>query len=87
MTRKQKAKAVPIKDIYPWPKQLKPFGSKLRGPCPIHEDKQEPNFFIYTATNSCYCFRGCGGGDSIWLLMKMKGYDFKEAIDELVDRR
>lgn len=81
MDKKTKAKAVKIEDLYKG--ELKRFGSVLRGLCPFHKDSGTPNFTVYPQTNSCYCFKGCGGGDSIWFYMKLKKVDFKTAIKEL----
>lgn len=34
--------------------------------CPLHNE-EEGSFRIFPNTNSCFCYGGCGGGDSIWL--------------------
>lgn len=82
MDKKKKAKEVRIETLYKG--VLKPYGDKLRGHCPFHEDQRDPNFFIYTKTNSWYCFAGCGGGDVISFAMKMNNTSFKEAIEDLI---
>lgn len=47
--------------------------------CPFHADKS-PSFKIYPKSNKFICF-GCGvRGSPIDFIMKLKGYDFKEAI-------
>lgn len=76
----QKAKTVPIEEIYP--AQLKGTGSILLGLCPFHDD-HEPSFAIYPATNSWYCFAGCGGGDVISFLQKLYNLKFSEALERL----
>lgn len=81
--KKEKAKKVLIETLYPDPDSLKRFGNKLRGVCPFHGDKTNPNFFIYLQTNTWFCFAGCKGGDSISFIMKLKDIDFKEALNEL----
>lgn len=84
MDKKTKAKAVKIEDLYPYKSELRRFGSKLRGRCPFHDDKEEPNFFIYTETNTWYCFKGCGGGDSIQFFIKFHNVSFKEALKKMI---
>lgn len=86
MANKTKAKRVKIESLYPDPALLKQFGTKLRGTCPFHKDSANPNFFIYTETNTWFCFAGCGGGDSISFYMKLKNLDFKEALEKLERR-
>jgi DNA primase len=81
--KKIKAKLVPIESLYPDKNALRQFGSRLRGNCPFHRDEHNPNFFIYTATNTWYCFVEKKGGDSISFLMKLKNIDFKTALEEL----
>jgi len=79
--KREKAKAVPLADLYP--DELREVGMTLRGRCPFHDDQQHPNFYVYLKTNSWYCFAGCGGGDSINFYMRLKKISFKEAIEEL----
>lgn len=83
MDLKDKAKAVKIENLYPDPSVLKPAGNKLRGFCPFHGDKSNPNFFIYLETNTWHCFAGCKGGDSISFYMKLHDVDFKTALKKL----
>jgi DNA primase len=80
--RKLKAKRVKIESLYKG--DLKGFGTKLRGICPFHKDTSNPNFFIYTETNTWFCFAGCGGGDVIAFYMKLNNVDFKTTLKELV---
>lgn len=80
---KEKAKSKLIEDVHPEPSSFKRFGDKIRAKCPFHKDEKEPNLFIYTATNTFYCFK-CGiGGDVITFYMKLHDCDFKEAIKKL----
>jgi DNA primase len=83
MDQKEKAKNVKIEKLYPESSKLIRTGNKLRGFCPFHGDKSNPNFFIYLETNTWYCFAGCGGGDSILFYMKLKDVDFKTALKKL----
>lgn len=76
----QKAKAVPITTLYKG--QLKPTGKSLIGQCPFHEDRVA-SFAYYPATNTYFCFGGCGYGDSIQFYMKMHKLNFKEAVKEM----
>lgn len=80
--KKAKAKAVKIESLYKG--ELRQFGVKLRGVCPFHKDTIKPNFFIYTQTNTWFCFAGCGGGDVISFVMKLNDCSFKEAVEKLI---
>lgn len=86
MDSKEKAKAVKIESLYPEPDKLRNLGNKLRGFCPFHGDRTNPNFFIYLETNTWNCFAGCGGGDSISFFMKLKEVDFKTALKRLAKK-
>lgn len=50
--------------------EIKKEGSVLRAYCPFHDDTGKPNFTVYPATDSWYCFAGCGGGDVIQFVSK-----------------
>lgn len=74
------AKQFPIEQLYP--NQLRQFGGKLTGLCPFHPEKTA-SFFIF-GDNHWFCFGACGeGGDAIDFQMKLKGYEFKEAVRSL----
>jgi hypothetical protein len=62
--------------------ELSPTG---RGKCPFHDD-QRASFAVNAEGNYWYCFAGCGGGSIIDFWMKLKGYDFKEAVKDLSKR-
>lgn len=80
--KKAKAKKVSIESLYKG--ETRQFGTKLRGVCPFHQDTSNPNFFIYTQTNTWFCFAGCGGGDVISFVMKLHDCSFKEAVEKLI---
>jgi len=79
---KDRAKQFPIENLYTG--QLRKFGGKLSGKCPFHSkgDERTPSFFIYP-DNHWWCFSCSEGGDVINYLMKLKGYEFKEALRNL----
>lgn len=84
MTDKEKAKQVKIETLYRG--QLRTVGEgKLSGLCPFHNDTnpKNPNFIIYTNTNSWYCFQEGRGGDVISFYMNLTGLPFKDVIKEL----
>lgn len=83
--KKEKAKQFPIIDLYPQDDlgYLKESGKLYIGYCPFHNDTGNPNFRIYKETNTWYCFAGCGGGDSIKFIMKLKGINFVQALEKL----
>lgn len=86
MDKKEAAKQVTIQSLYPWKEDLLPIGGgKLKGRCPFHADNRVHNFFIYTVTNSWYCFStNCHtGGDAISFYMKLHNVDFKTALKEM----
>lgn len=85
MDKKAEAKAIPIEELYSITGfELAPVAGHLKGRCPFHPDNTNPNFVIYPDTNSWYCFRGCGGGDSIAFYMKYHKVDFKNALKEML---
>jgi hypothetical protein len=76
---KDRAKSHPIYEIARGRVDLKPRGKNFVGLCPFHEEKHA-SFYIYTETNSFYCF-GCNmGGDVITLTMELYGIDFTDAL-------
>ena len=81
MDLKEKAKQKKIEDLFPG--QLKRYGKVLRGLCPIHQDKSNPNFTIYPETNTFFCFACRATGDVISFYQKLHNVDFKQAIREL----
>lgn len=81
MDLKEIAKKYPIENLYS--DKLIRIGNKLKGRCPFHKDSTNPNFFIYTDTNSWYCFVCGKGGDSINFYMRLHDVDFKSAIKKL----
>lgn len=79
----QKAKAVPIEDIYSFEK-LKRGRTRSSAICPLHGEKTG-SFIIYHQSNSYSCF-GCHcAGDSIDFVMRLYGITFKEAVRKLVN--
>ncbi len=73
------AKDFPIDQLYP--NQLRQFGGRFNGLCPFH-DERTPSLFIFP-DNHFYCY-GCGEhGDAIDFVMKLKGYEFAEAVRSL----
>jgi DNA primase len=58
---------------------LKSHGSQMRGSCPLCKSTDQRAFVVTPAKNLWYCFKGCGGGDQIKLVSKMRGCDVKAA--------
>ena len=79
-----KAKQYRIETLYT--DDLRPAGRILKGKCPFHEDKENPNFAIYPETNSWYCFRCGTGGDVLTFYMGINKCDFKTAIKDLTKK-
>jgi hypothetical protein len=79
----RQALEVRIVDIAARYTRLKRSGSNFIGLCPFHKEKH-PSFYIYTKTDSFYCF-GCNqGGNTINLVRKLRGCSFKQAINYLL---
>src|ERR1700687_2786311 len=57
---------------------------QLRGCCPIHGGNDPRGFGITPAKGLWYCFKGCGGGDQLALVAKVKKLSPKEAAEWLV---
>lgn len=84
ISEEQKAQAlsVPIEGILN-DRTFRKSGKNIVTNCPLHED-HSPSFYVYTKTNTCWCF-GCNqGGDSIKLVRLLFGYSFKEAVQYLL---
>jgi DNA primase len=63
--------------------ELKPIGTdNLMGLCPFHDDR-EPSFGVTPSKNLWNCLAGCGGGDTIELVMKKEGVSFRHAVEVL----
>jgi DNA primase len=60
-------------------KRFKIHGDQLRGACPIHGGDNPRGFVVTPAKGLWYCFSGCGGGDIIALVAKMRQLSTKEA--------
>lgn len=76
---KEKAREFPIENLYQG--QLRSVSGRLQGLCPFHEERT-PSFFIFP-DNHYFCFGCSEHGDAIDFCMKLKGYDFKEAVRSL----
>ena len=75
------AKKVPIEELLIEAPRVS--GNRLFYCCPFHKEKT-PSFIVFTDDNHFHCF-GCGcHGDSITFVMKLKNYDFKEAVKYLL---
>ena len=63
--------------------ELKQIGpDNLMGRCPFHEDKT-PSFGVTPSKNLWNCLAGCGGGDTIQLVMNKEGVSFRHAVEIL----
>ncbi|PIV85902.1 MAG: hypothetical protein COW50_04490 [Candidatus Moranbacteria bacterium CG17_big_fil_post_rev_8_21_14_2_50_41_107] len=58
---------------------LKSSGKNFVGLCPFHMEKT-PSFYLYTETNSFYCFGCQTGGDVITLTMHLYSIRFTDAV-------
>jgi len=59
--------------------RLQGGGPQLRGPCPIHKGTKDRKFVVTPSKDLWFWFAGCGGGDIIKLVAKIKGVGQKEA--------
>jgi DNA primase catalytic core len=63
--------------------ELKQTGpDNLMGLCPFHDDR-EPSFGVTPSKNLWNCLAGCGGGDTIQLVMKKESVSFRHAVEVL----
>ena len=65
--------------------ELSGSGKNLLARCPFHEDG-EPSFVVTPGKNLWNCLAGCGGGDTIQLLMRLENISFRRAADKLAAR-
>lgn len=66
--------------------ELKRMGpDNLMGKCPFHDD-HTPSFGVTPSKNLWNCLAGCGGGDTIQLVMKKEQVSFRHAAEILRQR-
>ena len=78
-----RAKLVPVEQFYNG--KLRRAGNTLVGSCPLHIEKT-PSFTIYPKTNRWYCYGGCGGGDTVDLVMRQSNVKFLEAVKLVLNK-
>jgi DNA primase len=66
--------------------RFKTHGDQLRGTCPIHGGDNPRGFVVTPGKGLWYCFSGCGGGDIIKLVSKMRKLTPKEAAELIAER-
>ncbi|OGD07674.1 hypothetical protein A2899_02930 [Candidatus Amesbacteria bacterium RIFCSPLOWO2_01_FULL_49_25] len=71
-----------IKDFIGQYVELRSSGGGAMGKCPFHDDTHN-SFGVNEKGNYWHCFAGCGGGSVIDFYMKLKGVDFKTAVEDL----
>ncbi len=65
--------------------ELKGSGKNILGKCPFHDD-DEPSFAVTPSKNLWNCLAGCGGGDTVKLVMMMEKLSFRHAAEKLAMR-
>jgi predicted molibdopterin-dependent oxidoreductase YjgC len=75
----ERAKETPILSLIEQDMQLRKSGKDYMGTCPLHQDKS-PSFSVSVEKNIFYCFSCREGGGPIDYLIKIKGYEFIEAV-------
>jgi DNA primase catalytic core len=65
--------------------ELSGTGKNLLGRCPFHED-DTASLSVTPSTNLWNCLAGCGGGDTIALIMRLEGISFRRACEVLAAR-
>jgi DNA primase len=63
--------------------ELKRQGRALVGRCPFHADGGRPNLYLFSASQSWYCFRCGSGGDVLKFVMLADQVGFLEAVEHL----
>jgi hypothetical protein len=76
------ARQYPIAELARNNLELRQTGINFFALCPFHNEKHA-SFYIYTQTNTFYCFGCQESGDVIKLTMQLYGIDFKEAVQML----
>jgi len=76
------ARQYPIAELARNNLKLRQTGKNFFAPCPFHNEKHA-SFYIYTQTNTFYCFGCQESGDVIKLTMYLHGIDFKNAVQML----
>jgi hypothetical protein len=84
---KLRAKINEAKHRLPLPRLLEQLGlaahAKRTAPCPLHADKH-PSFSVFQGENGLWhwkCFAGCGKGDEILFVQKLKGLSIAQAVN------
>jgi DNA primase len=66
--------------------QLNKSGRNYKALCPFHSEKT-PSFVVFPDSQRWHCFGACNeGGDVFNFVMKMEGWDFRTALEELAKR-
>jgi DNA primase len=66
--------------------QLNKSGRNYKALCPFHSEKT-PSFVVFPESQRWYCFGACNeGGDVFNFVMRMEGWDFRAALEELAAR-
>lgn len=84
LAKVETARQYPIYEIANCNLELRQCGDKFSALCPFHNEKHA-SFYIYTKTNTFFCFGCQENGDVIKLTMHLHGLNFIEAVRSLQD--
>ncbi len=65
---------------------LRKAGRNWSGFCPFHPNTRTPAFYVFTDTQSYYCFGCHAAGDGFNFVMQRQGLDFAGALEQLAGR-
>lgn len=80
----QEAKAYPLEELFSKYTEIKKTGCNFVCRCPFHSENT-PSCYIYTKSNTFYCFGCTEKGDGISFVQKIEDLPFIEAVQLIIN--